>query len=437
MENVRFKLKAFQKDVKPAQQESTLISLFFSYGYCKYLDNGKKVYTPLVYSTGLKIKPHQWNNKTYRAKQTSNFDYQSFNTVIDNLEATIKKLYRENKTATPKRLKELLHSEMNPNNNRTDATTLNKYIDKYINEIETGYKKTAKGTNYKKSTIKTFKNFKTTFNKYQNDKRKQYDFNDITIDFHKDYTNYLSSQGLNPNSTGKHVKMLKIIMRDARELKIHNNTEIDNKAFKTSQLKIDNIYLSEKELKTIYNLDLSKNNDYDISRDVFLVGCYTAQRYSDYSRINKNNIVVYNNDKFIELTQKKTGEKVIIPIRTELNKIFEKYNYNLPKTYEQKVNRNIKEICRIAQINTSIQTIKYKNGITVNADVLKYNLVTTHTARRSGATNMYLAGIPTLDIMKITGHRTTTSFMQYIKVTKQQTAENLHLHPYFNTMIAQ
>jgi hypothetical protein len=437
MENVRFKLKTFQKDVKPAQQEPTLVSLFFSYGYCTYSDNGKKVYTPLVYSTGLKIKPHQWNNKTYRAKQTSNFDYQSFNTVIDNIEATIKKLYRENKTATPKQLKELLNAEMNPNNNRTDATTLNKYIDKYIKDIETGNKKTIKGTNYKKGTVKTYKNFKVTFANYQKEVRKQYDFNDINIDFYNSYTNYLSNNGSNPNTVGKHIKTLKTIMRDARELKLHNNTEIDNKAFKIIKQEVENIYLSEKEIKAIYNLDLSDNKHLDIARDVFLVGCYTAQRYSDYSKINKNNIKEYNNIKYIELTQKKTGDKAIIPIRAELNKILKKYNYNLPKTYNQKVNQYIKEVCKIAEIDTPIQTTIYKNGLTANMDVLKYHLVTTHTARRSGATNMYLAGIPAIDIMKITSHKTQTSFLSYIKVTKQQTAESLHLHPYFNNMIAQ
>ena len=83
-----------------------------------------------------------------------------------------------------------------------------------------------------------------------------------------------------------------------------------------------------------------------------------------------------------------------------------------------------------------LKTTKYKNGMLINMDILKYHLVTTHTARRSGATNMYLAGVPTLDIMKITGHRTESSFLTYIKVTKQETAEKLNLHPYFNTMIA-
>jgi hypothetical protein len=44
---------------------------------------------------------------------------------------------------------------------------------------------------------------------------------------------------------------------------------------------------------------------------------------------------------------------------------------------------------------------------------------------------MYLAGIPVIDIMKISGHKTEREFLKYIKVTKEQTEINLASHPYF------
>ncbi|MFQ8804876.1 MAG: hypothetical protein ACLR8Y_06890 [Alistipes indistinctus] len=59
-------------------------------------------------------------------------------------------------------------------------------------------------------------------------------------------------------------------------------------------------------------------------------------------------------------------------------------------------------------------------------------MVKTHTARRSGATNMYLAGIPTIAIMKITGHKTEKEFMKYIKITEEESAMELMNHPYFS-----
>lgn len=434
MENVRFKLKAYQKGITPTNQKQSLISLYFAYGYCKYSENGKKTYIPLAYSTGLKIKPHRWNNKTYRAKQTSNFDYQSFNTALDNIETTIKKLYRENPNSTPEQLKHLLDLELHPEKIEASETmTLNKFIDKFINDIETGGKKTSKGTNYTLGSVKAYRNFKVVFDKFQKSTRKKYDFYDITMDFYNSYTKFLNKRTFSPNTIGKHIKSLKAILNDAKELKLHNNTEYSNKSFKRTTQSVDKIYLNEIELRTIYNLDLSSTPHLGIARDVFLAGCYTAQRYSDYKRINVNHI---KNNGFIELIQIKTGEKVIIPIRTELNEILKKYNYNLPKTYEQKINKYVKEIGKLADINeiTTVETIK--GGLKIKKQVPKYELISTHTARRSGATNMYLAGIPTIDIMKLTGHRTESSFLRYVKVTKQETAQNLSMHPFFNTMVA-
>jgi hypothetical protein len=45
---------------------------------------------------------------------------------------------------------------------------------------------------------------------------------------------------------------------------------------------------------------------------------------------------------------------------------------------------------------------------------------------------MYLASVPSLDIMKISGHKTEREFLNYIKVGKEETAQNLAKHPYFN-----
>ena len=64
--------------------------------------------------------------------------------------------------------------------------------------------------------------------------------------------------------------------------------------------------------------------------------------------------------------------------------------------------------------------------------VPKYELIQSHTARRSGFTNMYLAGIPSLDIMKISAHTTESNFLNYIRVSKEETADKLSVHPYFN-----
>lgn len=112
--------------------------------------------------------------------------------------------------------------------------------------------------------------------------------------------------------------------------------------------------------------------------------------------------------------------------------ILNKYENRLPKSYEQKVNKFIKEVTREAGITEKIEVSYVENGEKKMRLVNKCDLVKTHTARRSGATNMYLAGIPTIAIMKITGHKTEKEFMKYIKITEEQTAMELMSHPYFS-----
>lgn len=65
----------------------------------------------------------------------------------------------------------------------------------------------------------------------------------------------------------------------------------------------------------------------------------------------------------------------------------------------------------------------------------KYKLVSSHTARRSFATNAYLAGVPTISIMKITGHKTESAFMKYIKISGKENAVKLKGHKFFTQMV--
>ncbi len=311
-------------------------------------------------------------------------------------------------------------------------SNLNQYIDQFLEECKSGSRLTEKKTKYTAASIKSLRAFKTQLDLYQEKKHKYLDFKDITLDFYDDFVAFFVDKSYSPNTIGKYIKHLKTFVRAARDQGLHNNVEIDRRKFRSPAATVTNIYLDEKELKAIYDLDLSDNPAYDLARDVFLVGCYTAQRFSDYSRIRAKYIrKLENGIRVIELIQQKTKEKVIIPIRPELEEILKKYSYNLPKVYEQKINKNIKEVGKLAGIKEMINTEIIKGGLTVKTETPKYQLIKTHTARRSGCTNMYLAGISPIDIMKISGHKSEKEFKKYINVTREQTAISLASHPYF------
>jgi integrase len=101
------------------------------------------------------------------------------------------------------------------------------------------------------------------------------------------------------------------------------------------------------------------------------------------------------------------------------------------KIEDYTINTNVKTLCRCAGISGSVVLAKFETGKRTEITKEKCDWVTTHTARRSGATNMYKAGIPSISIMKITGHHTEKSFLKYIKITQEENAELLSKHPFF------
>ena len=99
---------------------------------------------------------------------------------------------------------------------------------------------------------------------------------------------------------------------------------------------------------------------------------------------------------------------------------------------KQKVNKYIKEIGKIAGIDNSIEILEYKGLAKEKRITPKYNLICTHTARRSAATNMLLSGMKPFEVMKITGHKTEKDFFKYIRVSNEESAKNIKGNAYFN-----
>jgi len=406
------------------------------------------------YSTGLFIRPELWNkdeNRPYlkntapelvkmtkpEIKQAvkidneinkfkietvsifDHFSHQSINPTNELIKAEYDKVFRPD--APEKKPKE------------PEKINLNQYIANFISDIQTGKRITEKSTRYTEGTIKNYLGFQSQFDNFQSENHRKLNFDQITIDFYDKYVAYFNQKNYSPNTIGRHIKQLKVIMRAAGEDGLHENKEIERKKFKSITTEVHPVYLTQKEVATLYSLDLSDNKTLDVARDIFLIGCYTAQRFSDYSRINSKYIKEVKGGKIIDMIQKKTGEQVLIPIRPELETILKKYDYNPPRTHEQKVNERIKLVCEKAKINELIETEEIKGGLKVNQSISKHLLIKTHTARRTGATLMFLAGIPTISIMKITGHKTEREFQKYIRVTKEENAQTLMNHSYFNT----
>jgi integrase len=163
---------------------------------------------------------------------------------------------------------------------------------------------------------------------------------------------------------------------------------------------------------------------------LFIIGCYTGLRFSDLSQLRKENII--KGGHMAKISTIKTGEMVMIPLKGIVKTILNKYEGIVPEALSnQKMNEYLKEVGELAKLNESILITSTKGGKRSTETFKKFELITTHTARRSFASNAYLSGVPTISIMKITGHRTEKSFLKYIKISQEDNANKLIAHPFF------
>lgn len=224
--------------------------------------------------------------------------------------------------------------------------------------------------------------------------------------------------------------ILKVWLKAAAEQGFITST--DYTQYKSKAKNVDNIYLTVDEIKRIYELNISvlmakglidRKSKIEITRDLFIIGCWTGLRISDLNRLNESAIFNLVNNS-VSIFTEKTHERVEIPLHPYLVDLYNKYNSNFPKMVaKDKSIEHLKELGRLAGIDTEEIIQINRAGKIETMRCLRYQLIKNHTARRSFATNLYLAGAPTINIMKLTGHTTEANFMKYIKITKEENLE--------------
>ena len=327
--------------------------------------------------------------------------------------------------------------------------TLNRFIDMFIEEIKSGGRQTDKGTNYAPATIKSIKASMQQFKNFQEESGKELNWEDMDLQFYYAYTAWMKKKEYSVNTIGKCIKQLKAILATAESEGHNNNAKYKDKKFKGTRVEVDSIYLTKEDLAKIQKVDMSKLSlGHSWARDIFMVGVWTAQRVSDYNNISRDDIQTYQMRSIVDepdpanpgktiarivtsdipvinIRQKKTGAKVTVPCSPDLIRILEKYDYQLPHLEDQVINRYIKEIAKKAKLTDTVEIEETKGGTPKMVKYKKYELIHTHTARRTGATLMYLSGMDIYDIMKITGHSSPAMLKKYIKADQLEVVDKI------------
>lgn len=164
-----------------------------------------------------------------------------------------------------------------------------------------------------------------------------------------------------------------------------------------------------------------------------MISSYTGLRISDAKRLKKQNIFTLHGKSYFQIHSHKTSKPLSIPVHPVVQEILDKRDGDLRKGMpDQHINYALKEIGRIAGLDEEVEKTITKGGQPRVEKFKKYELICTHTGRRSFCTNAYRAGVPSLDIMTISGHKTERSFMLYLKLGESQKAQKMGEHPFFN-----
>lgn len=422
---------------RPKSDKPTAIFFLMNYGAYTILPDGKKKYLPLKYYTNETILPDGWDAKlgapiapTAKNRRMNAGEYKELKAALDNIEVTAKDVLRRLKNDGIQPTNELLTKELDKIIKGYKEVEPDKDIQDLLCFIKSFIEKTDK----KPNTVKCYKQTAREIEGYITLTGKRLRFENVNLDFYLSFVDYLTNKRYSPNTIGARIKDLKMFMNEAYERNLHSNMDFKKKRFSKPKEETTAIYLNSDELEKIYACNLGNNPKLDKIRDLFLIGCCTGLRFSDLSLLSADNI--NSVDGTITVKTVKTGKTVIIPLHTVVREILEKYENELPKVpSNQKFNDYIKDVAKIAEINEPIRLQKTKGSFNYMETEPKYNLVTSHTARRSFATNAYLAGLRPISIMKITGHKTESSFMKYIKVSDKENAIQLRSHKFFNQMV--
>lgn len=269
---------------------------------------------------------------------------------------------------------------------------------------------------------------------------------DITIREYTLFMQFCDSRGYRDSTKYQYAALLKSIMNCAVNDGVSSNTVQNSRGFVTrlhysASLLLKKVYLTRGEIDRLAALDLKDCSTMRKVRDVFLVGCWTGQRFSDYSRVSDKNIDTVRIDgtehTVLRLVQKKTGRRVTVPVMDKrILRILEYWGGRLPEVSISTLNTHIKTLCREAGIDTATVVSCIKGGKVIEEIRPKYEAVSSHTARRSCITNLYLEGrLSPEQIRHLSGHAGEKSFRRYLCQNEEDELKGILRNIYGNAPV--
>jgi len=375
---------------EPNKDSETLVILKY------YVSKENKYYTQ---TTNLKINPNNWSKENRLPKLKRGGDSYKNRRITEELIKLNKKLNE----AIDSHGSDLTigHLKQHFSKKKEELIYLQDFWKAFIKEREqmqeVGVKMLIK---YRAMLTKTMQ--------FEQNTNKKYKLNDLNDNFYAEFITYMRKEyNLNDNTLHRYMSIFKTLLtwcgkKGYKVLDDYNNIKI--KKFETND-----VHLTESELKLLEEAKLFGSKER--ARDLFLIGAYTGQRFSDYSMFEKADV----REKVIVKKAKKTKITAFIPLHNKLKNLLDKYDWKLPKISSQKFNIRIQQVCKELEINDSIKKVSYM-GKNIKEEIFpKWQLIGSHTARRTYITLMSERGMPDHQLMQIAGIKDVKTLQKYKK----------------------
>ncbi len=382
----------------------------------------------LAFSLGVRVDIDKWSLDTQRCKRNTThgkkkLSAQTINKEIERYENAVLECFtryeQDGKMPALEDLKRAVSLTLD-RGEHTSSEKLSELIPLFIDH-QTIHNAWTKGTRQK---------FNALLNDILGYKEKSR-LSDVNKSWLTGFVKYFHTNGLRNTTIEKKLEFLKWLLRwaESEQMQVPNDYLHFKPRLKKTDKKI--IFLDWEELIHLYNFEVpSMYTGLERVRDVFCFCCFTSLRYSDVANLKRSSVF----DSHIEVVTIKTNDTLSIELNKYSEAILERYkdeNFKndlaLPVISNQKMNQALKQLCKLAELNTPITTTYFQGTERIDETYPKYELITTHCARRTFICNALMLGITPEIVMKWTGHSDYKAMKPYIDITDKAKAQSMSL----------
>ena len=378
------------------------------------------------YYSGYRIAQTKWDGDAHRVKRNSmNKDGESasdINRHLDRIKVAIDNVFTQfalkQEEITPIALNEELKNMFKES--VTARQTVEEVYQAFIDQRKKELKENAETATLTRGSLKKHI---TMLNHVKGFQKGLY-FEDITDEWLSKFELYMIRKNLSNNYVSKSITDLKSFLNWAyRKGHNHNLLFREYKTRFKDETKSDdtiNLYaLTDEEIAAIRDFPTNRKA-IDRTRDMFIFACYTGMRFSELITLRWSNII----GDIIDIVAPKTNKRQRFALPQEAQRVLKKYPRRpdqedptvFPTISNQKYNHNLKEVGRLGGLTKDWITERQVGRKKTRETKPKYELLTSHVARRTFVTMCLRRGMTDADIRSVTGHSATKVMLKYAKL---------------------